>query len=86
LLARGTHAGGPSVSGFVIFGIAAVFSLYMYRRRMAARDRPQNGQSGYAPPLISQQGSPGWYPDANDPTLMRYFDGQSWTSDTQPRE
>ena len=26
-----------------------------------------------------------WYPDPNDPTLMRYFDGQNWTSQTAPR-
>ena len=26
-----------------------------------------------------------WYPDPNDPTLMRYFDGRNWTSQTAPR-
>jgi hypothetical protein len=74
------------VSGFVIFGIAAVFGLYMYRRRIAGKGGPQAGQTGYAPPFGSQQGAPGWYPDANDQTLMRYFDGRSWTSDTKPRK
>lgn len=29
--------------------------------------------------------APGWYPDQNDQTLMRYFDGQVWTSRTEPR-
>jgi hypothetical protein len=29
--------------------------------------------------------APGWYPDPNDLTLMRYFDGRVWTSSTQPR-
>jgi Protein of unknown function (DUF2510) len=29
--------------------------------------------------------APGWYPDQNDQTLMRFFDGQVWTSRTQPR-
>jgi hypothetical protein len=26
----------------------------------------------------------GWYPDPSDPSSIRYFDGQSWTSHTQP--
>jgi Protein of unknown function (DUF2510) len=29
--------------------------------------------------------APGWYPDPNDSSLMRYFDGRVWTSSTQPR-
>ena len=29
--------------------------------------------------------SPGWYPDPNESSLMRYFDGQAWTAETQPR-
>lgn len=28
---------------------------------------------------------PGWYPDPEDPSCLRYFDGRSWTSSTQPR-
>lgn len=28
--------------------------------------------------------SPGWYPDQNDPSLMRYYDGRVWTAQTQP--
>jgi MFS superfamily sulfate permease-like transporter len=28
--------------------------------------------------------APGWYPDPNDSSLMRYFDGRVWTSSTQP--
>lgn len=27
----------------------------------------------------------GWYPDQQDPTLMRWFDGQVWTGATLPR-
>ena len=27
--------------------------------------------------------APGWYPDPNDSSLMRYFDGQVWTTATQ---
>jgi hypothetical protein len=29
--------------------------------------------------------APGWYPDPNDSSRMRYFDGRVWTSSTQPR-
>lgn len=27
---------------------------------------------------------PGWYPDPQNPTIVRYWDGQQWTSATQP--
>ena len=30
--------------------------------------------------------SAGWYPDQVDPSLVRWFDGQSWTAHTQPRQ
>lgn len=36
-------------------------------------------------PVATSGLAPGWYPDQNDQTLMRYFDGQVWTSRTQPR-
>ncbi|QNI09374.1 DUF2510 domain-containing protein [Mycobacterium kubicae] len=29
--------------------------------------------------------APGWYPDAHDPAVLRYFDGQAWTADTRRR-
>ncbi|WP_076114689.1 DUF2510 domain-containing protein [Mycobacterium sp. IS-2888] len=36
-----------------------------------------------APPAASSL-TPGWYPDQNDPSLMRYYDGRVWTAQTQP--
>lgn len=36
-----------------------------------------------APPASSGL-APGWYPDQNDPSLMRYYDGRVWTAQTQP--
>lgn len=29
--------------------------------------------------------APGWYPDQQDPNLMRYYDGRVWTAQTQSR-
>jgi hypothetical protein len=37
-----------------------------------------------APPAPSGGLAPGWYPDQNDPSLMRYYDGRVWTAQTQP--
>lgn len=28
--------------------------------------------------------NPGWYPEANNPSQMRYWDGQNWTEQTAP--
>ena len=37
-----------------------------------------------APPAAAGGLTPGWYPDQNDPSLMRYYDGRVWTAQTQP--
>lgn len=29
--------------------------------------------------------APGWYPDNANPAVLRYFDGNAWTSSTRPR-
>jgi hypothetical protein len=41
---------------------------------------PKAGQ----PPSQQAAAAPGWYPDPNDPNVMRYFDGRDWTSQTAP--
>jgi len=33
---------------------------------------------------ISTGSQPGWYPDATDANLVRYWDGTRWTENTQP--
>jgi hypothetical protein len=68
-------------------------SLRPIGRQPLSYGQPQGGQgpsSGlplfptFAPasPAVSP---PGWYPDSNDPTLQRYFDGIRWTGHTSPR-
>ncbi len=38
-----------------------------------------------APAPVAPQGPPaGWYPDAQDPTVVRWYDGTKWTDFTQP--
>ncbi|HEX6448523.1 MAG TPA: DUF2510 domain-containing protein [Trebonia sp.] len=32
-----------------------------------------------------RQPAPNWYPDPRDPSLLRWWNGQTWTADTQPR-
>jgi len=36
-------------------------------------------------PVATSGLAPGWYPDQQDPSLMRYFDGRVWTAQTEPR-
>lgn len=37
-------------------------------------------------PVIPQAPPAGWYPDQVNPAVVRWFDGQSWTDHTQPRQ
>jgi hypothetical protein len=34
-------------------------------------------------PAPSSGLAPGWYPDQNDHSMMRYYDGRVWTSETR---
>lgn len=36
-------------------------------------------------PVASTELAPGWYPDQQDPSLRRYYDGRVWTAQTQRR-
>lgn len=36
--------------------------------------------------MTSAPPPPGWYPDARDPRLHRWWDGRTWTANTQPAQ
>ena len=46
---------------------------------------PRSEQPVVQQPVATSGLAPGWYPDQNDPNLVRYFDGRVWTASTQPR-
>ncbi len=63
--------------------IAAVVAV------VRAMTRPRGGTVVEQPPMrqappAASGLAPGWYPDQNDPSLMRYYDGRVWTAQTQP--
>jgi hypothetical protein len=60
-----------SVVGAVVCGIVVLVN----------RERPPRPSTTSPMGLLA-----GWYPDQVDPDLLRYFDGQLWTSGTAPRE
>src|SRR5258707_4620330 len=39
---------------------------------------------GYAPQPGTGTPGPGWFADPQDPTMLRWWDGQAWTAQTQP--
>jgi hypothetical protein len=66
--------------GIVLTVLSGVIYL-LVRSSSARRPLPQATHPGQPSGM-----APGWYPDQNDPKLMRWFDGQKWTSGTAPRE
>jgi hypothetical protein len=73
----------------VILIVAAV--VMVARAVLAPRDQPYREPPVVAQPVVQQQPvatsglAPGWYPDQNEANMMRYYDGRTWTSQTQPR-
>jgi hypothetical protein len=64
----------------IIAVVIAVLRAVMRPRDATVVEQPVARQ---APPATSGL-TPGWYPDQNDPSLMRYYDGRVWTAQTQP--
>ncbi len=63
--------------------IAAVVAVVRAMTRPRSATVVEQPVSRQAPPAASGL-APGWYPDQNDPSLMRYYDGRVWTAQTQP--
>lgn len=64
----------------VVRAVAAPRDATIVEQRPVVEQQPVMRQ---APPATSGL-APGWYPDQNDPSLMRYYDGRVWTAQTQP--
>ena len=60
--------------------LAVVRTMARPRESATVVERPAVRQ---APPAAGGL-NPGWYPDQQDPSLMRYYDGRVWTAQTQP--
>jgi uncharacterized protein DUF2510 len=82
-LAR-SHGHGHATWLSVTLSVVAAIVLIYLRRRQTSAAQAQGGVA--AAPLTQTGTAPGWYPDNYDPSLVRYWDGQSWTSQTRPRE
>ena len=71
----------------VIVVIAVI--VWAVRMALAPREggtyREQTVVQQPVPQQPAQSGSlaPGWYPDQNDHSMMRYYDGRVWTSETR---
>jgi len=63
--------------------IAAVLAVVRAMARPRGSTVVEEPVVRQAPPAAGSL-APGWYPDQNDPSLMRYYDGRVWTAQTQP--
>jgi hypothetical protein len=75
-----------SLVWLLIFILVVLVVVWAVRAALAPRatrryDEPRVVQQ----PVVTSGLAPGWYPDQNDPDLMRYFDGRVWTAQTEPR-
>ncbi|OBI82744.1 DUF2510 domain-containing protein [Mycobacterium sp. E740] len=73
--------------------VIVIIAVVIWAVRVALAPRPRVREER---PVVQQQPivqqpapsgglAPGWYPDQNDPNTMRYYDGRTWTSQTEPR-
>ena len=72
----------------VIIGAVAMIVRAVFAPRA---DEPYREPPVVQQPVVQQQPAassglaPGWYPDQNEASMMRYYDGRTWTSQTQPK-
>ena len=77
------HGGSFSWLSLLLLVLVLVVTLYFARKRAQRQNLPFGQDSAGA---WQQPGTaPGWYPDQTDSSLLRYFDGQNWTSQTRHR-
>lgn len=65
------------VVGVFAAGVITGFILLIVRLSDSSEPEP------YVPHGWQPTTPPGWYPDTSDPNMLRYFDGQQWTSSTR---
>ena len=67
----------------IVLGVGALIFLAIRALVRVGDKRPPPVQ--FVPPP-TQGMAPGWYPDQQDPTQNRWFNGSEWTSATLPRQ
>jgi hypothetical protein len=68
----------------IIAAVVAVIRAISGPRGATVVEQPPVAREAPPPAAASGGLSPGWYPDQQDPSLMRYYDGRVWTAQTQP--
>lgn len=67
-----------------LVGLGVVAGIIVVLVRLTQSPKSPKSQP-YVPHSWQPASTPGWYPDHNDPNVLRYFDGQTWTSTTKTR-
>ena len=75
-------------AGVVLVLVAIGVAVWLIKRNPAtAQPQAFGGQYGQQPmpqpPMPQQPMAPGWYPDPQRQTRLRWFDGNRWTPNTQ---
>ena len=82
--ARAQQVGGPSAGAYGIAGGGYGAPGYPQPGYAQPGYAPQgDGAPGYGTAAPASSGA-GWFPDPQDPTLVRWWDGQSWTDQARP--
>jgi hypothetical protein len=68
--------------GLVAMDNPQAFVSAVYKRLDSSPTAPSVRPAQRQPSSPPNGLPPGWYPDQNDPSLLRYFDGHEWTSRT----
>jgi hypothetical protein len=78
----------------IVLIVAAIVAVVIWVVRFASAPRTSRGVVEERRPIVEERQpvaarghgglAPGWYPDQNDASTARYFDGQAWTTATRP--